>query len=67
MSTTKSIDMIREQGQLAVATQEREFEEAMDKVKAELFAVQARMKELAEQEFVTKEFARVEAKYKDLI
>jgi hypothetical protein len=48
---------------LAVATQEREFQEAMDKVKAELHAVQARMKELAEAEVVTKEIARLEADY----
>jgi hypothetical protein len=48
---------------LAVATQEREFQEAIDKVKAELHAVQARMKELAEAEVVTKEVARLEADY----
>jgi hypothetical protein len=55
--------MIRDSGQLAVATQEREFQEAMDKVKAELHAVQARIKELAEAEVMTKEIARLEADY----
>ena len=50
-----------------MATQEREFEEAMDRVKAELYAVQARMKELAEAEVLTKEIARLEADYTLLI
>jgi hypothetical protein len=59
--------MIREQGQMSVATQEREFEEAMDRVKAEMHAVQARMKELAEAEVMTKEIARLEADYTLLI
>jgi len=31
-----------------VATQEREFEEAMDRVKSELFAIQAHVKESEE-------------------
>jgi len=35
----------------------------MDKIKADSFAVQARLKELAETEYVTKEFARIEADY----
>jgi hypothetical protein len=39
----------------------------MDKVKAELHAAQARMRELAEAEVVTKEIARLEAEYQLLI
>ena len=35
----------------------------MDKIKADSFAVQARLKELAETEYVTKELARIEADY----